>query len=448
MGREHSESAPPSETAAHRQVRPLSMRPSKALREHLRSYQYMPPNLSILERIFLNQFWTQCAELCPRWLAPNLITSLGFLSALSGTVCLLLNSPDLRGDCPPWALRFLAVCLFVYQTMDGIDGKQARRTRSGSPLGELFDHAVDGIVICFYWCVTAELLCISTSSAEFAVFGVLSQTAFFSSNLVLLHCGKQSYQEMDAQELQFITYGAAVVVSFFGSATAVMKSQLPVPELIASIWAYLPTLLVGQQGVDFQLKPGSIGFNRLLYVGGTCGMLSSISLALVAVAKHYSEPSDPRAPVKEGRGGEQFFVQLGSMMLLSLFSVLSWTGLDAEGAGSAIRLLYWATITVSFADLVAHTLCTRTAQVPFPLPFESNGIACLIVFSLLAYLRMHPLLRAIPSNSSGDWAITALRVGTFVVNFGFFLHYVVSMGTAMCEALEINFFRIPYSEKL
>ena len=34
------------------------------------------------------------------------------------------------------------VGLFVYTSMDAIDGKQARRTGSSSPLGELFDHSM------------------------------------------------------------------------------------------------------------------------------------------------------------------------------------------------------------------------------------------------------------------------------------------------------------------
>jgi ethanolaminephosphotransferase len=32
--------------------------------------------------------------------------------------------------------------LFLYQTLDAIDGKQARRTGSSSPLGQLFDHGM------------------------------------------------------------------------------------------------------------------------------------------------------------------------------------------------------------------------------------------------------------------------------------------------------------------
>lgn len=46
---------------------------------------------------------------------------------------------------PSWAYLQAALGLFFYQTLDAIDGKQARRTGSSSPLGELFDHGCDSM---------------------------------------------------------------------------------------------------------------------------------------------------------------------------------------------------------------------------------------------------------------------------------------------------------------
>ena len=46
---------------------------------------------------------------------------------------------------PSWSLHLNAFGLFVYQTLDAVDGKQARRTGSSTPLGELFDHGCDAI---------------------------------------------------------------------------------------------------------------------------------------------------------------------------------------------------------------------------------------------------------------------------------------------------------------
>jgi choline/ethanolamine phosphotransferase len=51
--------------------------------------------------------------------------------------------------------------IFIYQTLDAIDGKQARRTGSSSPLGELFDHGCDslstGIMIFLFFLMTLFL---------------------------------------------------------------------------------------------------------------------------------------------------------------------------------------------------------------------------------------------------------------------------------------------------
>jgi ethanolaminephosphotransferase len=53
--------------------------------------------------------------------------------------------PFLENDAPAWVYAFAAFALFAYQTLDNLDGKQARRTGSSSPLGLLFDHGCDAL---------------------------------------------------------------------------------------------------------------------------------------------------------------------------------------------------------------------------------------------------------------------------------------------------------------
>ena len=53
--------------------------------------------------------------------------------------------PDLVGPGPSWLYYSFAFGLWMYSTMDNIDGKQARRTNSSSGLGELFDHGIDSL---------------------------------------------------------------------------------------------------------------------------------------------------------------------------------------------------------------------------------------------------------------------------------------------------------------
>ena len=57
---------------------------------------------------------------------------------------------------PGWVYLACAVGLFVYQSLDAIDGKQARRTQSNTPLGELFDHGCDSLSTGMYTLVCFE----------------------------------------------------------------------------------------------------------------------------------------------------------------------------------------------------------------------------------------------------------------------------------------------------
>jgi len=56
---------------------------------------------------------------------------------------MLWYNPSLDQDMPRWVYFSFAICLFLYQTFDALDGTQARRTKQSGPLGELFDHGVD-----------------------------------------------------------------------------------------------------------------------------------------------------------------------------------------------------------------------------------------------------------------------------------------------------------------
>jgi len=46
---------------------------------------------------------------------------------------------------PSWLFFSCALSLFIYQSLDAIDGKQARRTKTNNQLGELFDHGCDAV---------------------------------------------------------------------------------------------------------------------------------------------------------------------------------------------------------------------------------------------------------------------------------------------------------------
>ena len=121
--------------------------------QHLRSYKYSSVDKSLLSKYVLQHYWNAFVKLLPLWLAPNMVTLLGFFFIIANIGILAIYIPDLAGPGPSWVYYSFAFGLWMYSTMDNIDGKQARRTGTSSGLGELFDHGIDSLN-----CTLASLL--------------------------------------------------------------------------------------------------------------------------------------------------------------------------------------------------------------------------------------------------------------------------------------------------
>eukprot|EP01103_Thecamoeba_quadrilineata_P003328 TRINITY_DN13119_c0_g1_i1.p1 TRINITY_DN13119_c0_g1~~TRINITY_DN13119_c0_g1_i1.p1 ORF type:complete len:378 (+),score=36.97 TRINITY_DN13119_c0_g1_i1:47-1180(+) len=113
----------------------------------LRNYVYKSKDHSITNRFILGPIWDQAIHLFPMWLAPNLITLFGLALNLFSYLLVLIFNPSLDEACPRWVYLVIPVSFLIYQSLDNLDGRQARRTKSSSPLGELFDHGCDAITV-------------------------------------------------------------------------------------------------------------------------------------------------------------------------------------------------------------------------------------------------------------------------------------------------------------
>ena len=104
-------------------------------------------------------------------MAPNLITLIGILFMFSGVLVWALADGQLTSSQPTWTYLYVAFAMFMYQTFDACDGKQARRTNSSSPLGQLFDHGCDAInsIIAAYFILHAWQL-----ECDWKFFSILS----------------------------------------------------------------------------------------------------------------------------------------------------------------------------------------------------------------------------------------------------------------------------------
>ncbi|RXM95598.1 Choline/ethanolaminephosphotransferase 1 [Acipenser ruthenus] len=104
---------------------PLSRHQLKRLDEH----RYRSAGRSLLEPI-MQCYWEWLVARVPVWIAPNLITIVGLVTNIFTTLVLVYYCPTATEQAPLWAYLSCAVGLFIYQSLDAIDGKQARRTNS------------------------------------------------------------------------------------------------------------------------------------------------------------------------------------------------------------------------------------------------------------------------------------------------------------------------------
>ncbi|XP_026436273.1 choline/ethanolaminephosphotransferase 1-like isoform X1 [Papaver somniferum] len=111
----------------------------------LKRHKYSGVDNSLVAKYILQPFWTHCVTLFPLWMPPNVITLIGFTFLFTSALLGYVYAPFLDVPPPRWVHLAHGLLLFLYQTFDAVDGKQARRTNSSSPLGELFDHGCDAL---------------------------------------------------------------------------------------------------------------------------------------------------------------------------------------------------------------------------------------------------------------------------------------------------------------
>jgi phosphatidylglycerophosphate synthase len=108
--------------------------------------------------------------------APNLITLVAFLIVLiSHCVFMFWGGDQFGKPVPGWKCVLMCVTIFLYQHLDNMDGKQARKTsnellieENSTPVGMLFDHGADAITAVLFG---IQLLCVfGVQSYDLSIF--------------------------------------------------------------------------------------------------------------------------------------------------------------------------------------------------------------------------------------------------------------------------------------
>lgn len=150
--------------------------------ESLKRHQYSSEDYSILTRLVLGRYWNWVIKFVPMTVAPNTITLLGGVSMAVSTLFTLILDPSLSSSRTRLLHLLNAVCLFFYSTMDSIDGKQAARTSSESPLGQLMDHGIDSLVTAFLVITLSSSIGLGTGR-DFVLLLLLVYMVFYCMTL-------------------------------------------------------------------------------------------------------------------------------------------------------------------------------------------------------------------------------------------------------------------------
>lgn len=266
--------------------------PQRGLK-NLAKYKYSGMDLSLIAKYILHPFWTWLANYLPEWPAPNLITFAGFVPCLASFILTAYYCPTLSEAPPQWLCALNFLCLWLYQTLDALDGKQARRTGTSSPLGELFDHGCDALTTIFVGLSVACTIRIGSQPLVFLLiimmlvpFYTTQWEEYFTGTLVLGYIG--------VTEGQLVTLAIYLVAAIFGtdlylaSVTLPLLGTLPINNLLV----ILTTLSSGGHviynalTVFNQWRAGkATAFNALGYLG-------PVSIVVVASAVwQYVEPT-------------------------------------------------------------------------------------------------------------------------------------------------------------
>ncbi|XP_060655560.1 choline/ethanolaminephosphotransferase 1 isoform X4 [Drosophila nasuta] len=230
---------------AYKQSHILSPQQLRKLSEH----KYSCFSASLLDPL-LQPWWNWLVAQTPLWLAPNLITIVGLILNIVTTLILICYSPNGVEPPPRWTCFLCALGLFIYQSLDSIDGKQARRTNTSSPLGELFDHGCDSISTIFV-ALSACISCQLGHYPNWLFFQCFCAIAlFYCAHWQTYVSGTMRFGRIDVTEAQFSIIAIHLVSAALGPEIWLTKGTSVLSPSIPLTLVVLPALIIAQKSPE------------------------------------------------------------------------------------------------------------------------------------------------------------------------------------------------------
>ncbi|KAM0808027.1 putative Cholinephosphotransferase 1 [Seiridium cardinale] len=384
---------------------------------HLKSYKYSAVDKSPVSHYILRHWWNAFVEILPLWLAPNMVTLIGFFFILGNIGLLVLVMPDLVGPGPSWLYLSFAFGLFMYQTMDNIDGKQARRTGTSSGLGELFDHGIDSLN-----CTLASLLETAAMALGTSKSGVFT---------ALCPCLPMFFSTWETYHTHTLYLG------YFNGPTEGLLIACLVMALSGiygpGIWTEPIVNLVGSKnllGYDHLLGEHSIRDIWIVIIVGSL-VVGHVPFCVLNVVKARRKNNLPVLPV---------FLEWTPMAVYTL-SIGAWLYSPYTTLRSENHLvLFCLTMSFVFGRMTTKMILAHLTRQPFP--YWTVMLVPLVGGAILANL---PRLGYQPISAKNE---LLYLYGYFVFAAVVYFRWAFLVTNSICKFLGINALTIPYEKQL
>jgi len=309
--------------------------------------------------------------------------------------------PFVEGEAPRWTYLLHAFCLFVYQTMDALDGKQARKTGTSSPLGELFDHGCDAISTMFIGLTISATI---QMGASWTLFGIMMVNflAFYFAQWEEFHTGTLELGIANVTEVQILGISIHLITFFLGPL----------------FWNTPISIHLGANQFD-------INYATLLYIAQGLGAAVTLSGNLMKIYK---------LTMKEDSKLNKLTVW---SHLLPALSTVTFGGLWAYYSTTDILHhhpnIFLISIGNLFSYLVGRMVLARVCEEHF------TGFQPMVL----------PIIFAFLNTFTGQVLIDEVTL-MYVLLFGFsvaYLHFALSVIDELTRHLKIRCLTIPYKSQ-
>jgi len=208
--------------------------------ENLKKFEYNGTNVSIIYNNLISPFLDNYfMKILPRWVAPNLISILSFLfNFITFLLILIETNCDFDKKLSRFCCGLKAFSHLAYIVLDNADGKQARRTKTSSPLGLLLDHGLDALstTIVAFNCSFMTSTGNNSLSSYFLFFGLY--WGYYICNYEEYRTGKMFLGKINGpDEGNFIVFMCALISFIIGPEVFQIKifSLFRIVDLIIAV---------------------------------------------------------------------------------------------------------------------------------------------------------------------------------------------------------------------